>query len=65
MVEQDAYCIDVLLRLLQPPKRLSRWPCHCSTSTCPTASTTPHGRAVSWPKKISEASAAIARLVRS
>ena len=66
MVDEDAYCVDVLTQISAVTKALQSPRSNCSTSTSRIASPT------RWPKggtvaedKVAEASAAIARLVRS
>ena len=65
MVESDTYCIDILTQVSAATKALRRSPSACWRSTWRTACRRRPGRRPDADEKVTEASAAIARLVRS
>ena len=65
MVEDDRYCIEVLDQISAATEPCREWPWPCSTTTWATASPTPWPGGGDRDAKLTEASAAIARLVRA
>ena len=65
MVDEDRYCIDILEQVAAVTRALQAVALGCSTTTSPTAWPTPCRRVARSHAKLTEASAAMARMVRS